>query len=163
MSRYCQALSMQVLAWSQNLTEEKARAEGATLVSKDELLSRSDAISIHVVLSSRTRGLIGPDELAKMKPGAILVNTSRGPIVDEQALIKAAKAGHIIVALDVFDREPLPTDHPLRNTPNTVLTPHLGYGVRETWTAFYGQSMENALTFLQGRPIRVTNPEAQRR
>lgn len=163
MSRYCQALNMQVLAWSQNLTTEKASAEGATLVSKDELLSRSDVVSIHVVLSPRTRGLFGAAELAKMKSGAILVNTSRGPIVDESALIGAVRTGHIIAALDVFDREPLPLNHPLRSAPNTVLTPHLGYGVRETWTAFYGQSMENALAFIQGHPLRVTNPEADRR
>lgn len=162
MARYCQALNMQVLAWSQNLTTERAQAAGAALVSKEELLSRSDAISIHVVLSPRTRGLFGPAELAKMKPGAILVNTSRGPIVDEQALIDAVTGGRIIAALDVFDREPLAQEHPLRSAPNTVLTPHLGYGVRETWTAFYGQSMENALAFLKGKPVRVTNPEARR-
>lgn len=162
MARYSQALNMQVLAWSQNLTAEKAQAAGATLVSKDELLSRSDAISIHVVLSPRTRGLFAAAELAKMKPGAILVNTSRGPIVDERALVEAVTSGHIIAALDVFDREPLPPDHPLRTAQNTVMTPHLGYGVRETWAAFYGQSMENALAFIQGKPIRVTNPEAQR-
>lgn len=163
MSRYCQALNMRILAWSQSLTAERAEAEGATLVSKDELLSRSDAISIHVVLSPRTRRLFGATELARMKPGAILVNTSRGPIVDEPALIEAVGAGRLIAALDVFDREPLLWNHPLRNAPNTVLIPPLGYGVRETWTAFYGQSMENALAFLQGHPIRVTNPEAQRR
>jgi len=161
MARYCQALNMQVLAWSQNLTPERAEAAGATLVSKDELLSRSDAISIHVVLSARTRGLFGAAELATMKPGAILVNTSRGAIVDEQALIDAVTGGHITAALDVFDREPLPQDHPLRTARNTVLTPHLGYGVRETWTAFYRQSTENALAFIQGKPIRVSNPEAQ--
>jgi phosphoglycerate dehydrogenase-like enzyme len=159
MARYCQALHMNVLAWSQNLTDEKAQAAGATLVSKAELLSRSDAVSIHMVLSPRTRGLIGAADLALMKPGAILINTSRGPIVDEAALVKAVQAGRIFAALDVYDREPLPANHPLRNIPNTVLTPHLGYGVRETWTEFYGQSVENALAFLEGKPIRVTNPE----
>ncbi len=159
MARYCRALNMHVLAWSQNLTDEKARAAGATLVSREELLSRSDAVSIHLVLSPRTRGLIGASDLALLKPGAILINTSRGPIVDEAALIEAVQARRIIAALDVYDREPLPVNHPLRNAPNTVLTPHLGYGVRETWTEFYAQSVENVLAFLDGKPIRVTNPE----
>lgn len=159
MVRYGRALGMQVLAWSQNLTEEKARAEGAVLAGKDELLARADAISIHLVLSDRTRGLIGREEIARMRPGAVLVNTSRGPIVDEAALIEAVRAGRIVAALDVYDQEPLPADHPLRSAPNTVLTPHLGYGVREVWAQFYPQSVENALAFLDGHPIRVANPE----
>jgi phosphoglycerate dehydrogenase-like enzyme len=95
-----------------------------------------------------------------MKPGAILINTSRGPIVDEKALIAAVTAGKIVAALDVFDREPLPPNHPLRSLPNAVMTPHLGYGVKETWAGFYPQSVENALAFLDGKPVRVTNPEA---
>ena len=95
-----------------------------------------------------------------MKHGAILVNTSRGPIVDETALLEAVQARRIVAALDVFDREPLPAGHPLRSAPNTVMTPHLGYGVQETWVQFYPQSMENALAFLDGKPIRVVNPEA---
>ena len=161
MTRYCQALGMEVLAWSQNLTAEKAQAVGATLVSKEDLLERSDAVSIHVVLSDRSRGLIGAADLARMKPGAILVNTSRGPIVDEAALVEALRARRIVAALDVFDQEPLPADHPLRTAPNTVLMPHLGYGVRETWEQFYPQSLENALAFLDGKPVRVVNPEAQ--
>jgi phosphoglycerate dehydrogenase-like enzyme len=160
MARYGQALNMTVVAWSQNLTVETARAAGATLVSKEQLLSRSDAISIHLVLSPRTRGLIGAAEIARMKPGAILINTSRGPIVDEAALIDAVRARRIVAALDVFDREPLPANHPLRSAPNTVLTPHLGYGVEETWATYYPQSVENALAFLDGTPVRVTNPEA---
>ncbi len=160
MARFCQALNMNVLAWSENLTVDKARDAGATLVSKDELLSRSDAISIHVVLSSRTRGLISAAEIARMKPGAILINTSRGPIVDEAALIDAVESRRIIAALDVYDREPLSVDSPLRSASNnTILTPHLGYGVRETWTEFYSQSKENALAFLKGTPLRVANPE----
>ncbi|MDR3670336.1 MAG: D-2-hydroxyacid dehydrogenase family protein [Holophaga sp.] len=159
LSRYCQALNMTVLGWSPNLTAERARAAGATLAGKEELLSRSDAVSIHLVLSPRSRGLIGAADLALMKPGAILVNTSRGPIVDEAALLEAVGAGRIVAALDVYDREPLPADHPLRTAPNTILTPHLGYGVRETWTEFYGQSVENALAFLDGQPVRVMNPE----
>ena len=162
MARYCLALNMNVLAWSQNLTAEKAEAQGATLVSKQELLSRSDAVSIHLVLSPRTRGLIGAAEIALMKPRAILINTSRGPIIDESALVEALKAHRIIAALDVYDREPLPANHPLRSAPNTVMTPHLGYGVTETWTQFYGQSLENALAFLDGKPLRMTNPEVLR-
>ncbi len=94
-----------------------------------------------------------------MKQGAILVNTSRGPIVDEAALLDAVKAGRIVAALDVFDQEPLPQGHPLRSAPNTVMTPHLGYGVRETWAQFYPESVENALAFLDGKPIRVMNKE----
>jgi phosphoglycerate dehydrogenase-like enzyme len=160
MARYCKALNMSLLAWSQNLTPERAQAAGAAMVSKVELLSRSDAVSIHLVLSDRTRGLIGAADLARMKPGAILVNTSRGPIVDEKALIAAVQTRRIVAALDVFDREPLPANHPLRNAPNVVTTPHLGYGVKETWDSFYPQSLENALAFLDGKPVRVVNPEA---
>ncbi len=159
MAHYCRALNMTVLAWSENLTVEKAQAAGTILVSKDELLSRSDAISIHLVLSPRSRGLIGAAEIVRMKPGAILINTSRGPIVDEAAMIDAVASRRIIAALDVYDREPLPTDSPLRSASNTILTPHLGYGVSETWTAFYGQSKENAIAFLNGSPLRVLNPE----
>jgi phosphoglycerate dehydrogenase-like enzyme len=159
MARYCQALNMNVLAWSENLTVEKARDAGATLVSKDELLSRSDAISIHLVLSPRSRGLIGAAEIARMKPGVILINTSRGPIVEEAALIDAVESRRITAALDVYDREPLSVDSPLRRAFKTILTPHLGYGVRETCTEFYSQSRENALSFLKGTPLRVANPE----
>jgi phosphoglycerate dehydrogenase-like enzyme len=162
MARYCRALNMTVLAWSQNLTSEKAQSAGATLVSKEELLSRADAVSIHLVLSPRSRGLIGAADLARMKPGAILINTSRGPIVDEAALIEAVEAHRIVAALDVYDREPLPANHPLRSAPNTVLMPHLGYGVRETWVEFYPQSVENAIAFLDGKPVRVINPETLR-
>jgi phosphoglycerate dehydrogenase-like enzyme len=160
MARYGKALNMNLLAWSQNMTPEKAQAAGATMVSKEELLTRSDAVSIHLVLSDRTRGLIGTSDIARMKSGAILVNTSRGPIVDEKALIEAVQARRIVAALDVFDREPLPGNHPLRAAPNVVMTPHLGYGVHETWQGFYPQSLENALAFLDGKPVRVTNPEA---
>src|ERR1700722_5804732 len=163
MAHYCRALNMIVLAWSENLTSEQAQAAGATLVSKEELLSSSDAVSIHLVLSPRSRGLIGVADIASMKPGAILINTSRGPIVDEEALLEALQSGRIIAALDVYDREPLPASHPLRKAPNTILTPHLGYGVQETWKEFYQQSIENTLAFLDGKPVRVTNPDALRR
>jgi len=159
MARYCLSLDMIILAWSENLTPEKAQAAGATLVSKQELLSRSDVISIHLVLSPRSRGLIGAADIARMKPGAILINTSRGPIVEEAALIEAVRTRRIVAAVDVYDVEPLPANHPLRGAPNTVMTPHLGYAVREKWAEFYPQSLENALAFLDGKPIRVMNPE----
>ncbi len=159
MARYGQALGMTVLAWSTNLTPEAAARAGAEYVGKADLLARSDAVSLHLVLSPRSRGIIGAADLGLMKPGAILVNTSRGPLVDEAALIEAVRNGRIVAALDVFDREPLPADHPLRTAPNTVLMPHLGYGVAETWAQFYPQSIANALAFLDGAPVRVLNPE----
>ncbi|MGH7153748.1 MAG: NAD(P)-dependent oxidoreductase, partial [Acetobacteraceae bacterium] len=159
MARFAHALNMSVLAWSQNLTEDRAREAGASLVAKDDLLARSDAVTLHLVLSDRTRGIIGRAELARMKQGAVLVNTSRGPLIDEAALIEALRAGRISAALDVYDREPLPPDHPLRTAPNTVLTPHLGYCVEEAWAHFYPDSLENALAFLDGKPVRVMNPD----
>ncbi|MFI5013695.1 MAG: D-2-hydroxyacid dehydrogenase family protein [Hyphomicrobiales bacterium] len=155
LARYAVALDMQVIAWSQNLTTERATAAGARLVAKEELLARSDVVSLHLVLSDRTRGIVGAADLARMKPGAVLVNTSRGPLVDESALVAALKSGRLIAALDVFDREPLPIGHPLRSLPNTVLTPHLGYATAETFRDFYRQSIENVLAFLDGKPIRV--------
>ena len=155
MARYASALGMTVLGWSQNLTPEAAAVSGVSYAAKDELLARSDAVSLHLVLSPRSRGIIGREEIAAMKPGAILINTSRGPLIDEAALVEAVTEGRIVAALDVFDREPLPPDHPLRRAPNTVLTPHLGYGVTDTWAEFYPQSVENALAFLDGSPIRL--------
>jgi phosphoglycerate dehydrogenase-like enzyme len=155
MVRFGRALGMTVLGWSENLTPEAAVAAGASYATKTELLARSDAVSLHLVLSPRSRGIIGRDDLAAMKPRAILVNTSRAPLIDETALIEAVNEGRILAALDVFDREPLPPNHPLRTAPNTVLTPHLGYGVAETWAEFYPQSVENALAFLDGKPIRL--------
>ena len=159
MARYCLALRMNVIAWSQNLTAERCQEAGVTLVSKDELMRQSDAISVHMVLSPRSRGLIGAEDIAKMKQGAILINTSRGPLIDETAMLAALQAGRIVAALDVYDQEPLPETHPLRRLPNTVLMPHMGYGVNETWDGFYPQMIENALAFLDGTPVRVTNPE----
>jgi phosphoglycerate dehydrogenase-like enzyme len=120
-------------------------------------MSGSDVISVHMVLSPRSRGLIGADDIARMKQGAILINTSRGPLVDEAALIAAVQADRIIAALDVYDKEPLPREHPFRASDHTVLMPHLGYGVGETWRQFYPQSVENAEAFLDGKPIRVLN------
>jgi phosphoglycerate dehydrogenase-like enzyme len=151
------AFEMDVIAWSQNLTAERAAAVGARLTSgKDELLARADIVTIHLVLSDRTRGLIGARELGLMRPTAYLVNTSRGPIVDEGALIAALRAGAIAGAgLDVYDEEPLPPEHPLRGLPNTVITPHLGYVTEETYQIFYGQALEDIRAFLAGAPVRV--------
>jgi phosphoglycerate dehydrogenase-like enzyme len=146
---------MKVLAWSQNLTDAAAKLAGATRVSKDELLSGADVVSLHLVLSERTRGILGSADLARMKPGAILVNTARAPLVDEAALVDAVQAARIIAALDVFYREPLPPDHPFTRARNVVLTPHLGYGVIEVYREYYQHSVENALAFLDGKPIRV--------
>lgn len=158
MAAYGRALGMKVLAWSQNLTDEKARAEGARLVSKQALFAEADVVSVHLVLSDRTRGLIGAADIARMKPGAVLVNTSRGPIVEQSALVAALQEGRIRAGLDVFDEEPLPPDHPLRTAPNTALSPHLGYCVREVYEQFYRESIENVLAFLAGKPIRLVEP-----
>ncbi len=155
MAAYCNALGMRVLAWSPNLTDERARAAGATRATKDELLAASDVVSLHLVLSDRTRGILGEADLARMKRGAILVNTSRGPLVNEAALIAAAQAGRVFAALDVYDREPLRADHPLIGCRNTVLTPHLGYSVVEVYAEYYAHSVENALAYLDGKPVRV--------
>ena len=155
MARYCRALDMRVLAWSQNLTDEKATAAGAQRVTKEELLASSDVVSLHLVLSDRTRGVIGTADLARMKSGAILVNTARAALVDEAALIEAVQSGRIFAALDVFSVEPLPAGHPLTRAPNTVLTPHLGYSALEVYEEYYRHSVENALAFLDGKPIRV--------
>ena len=152
---YGRALGMRVVAWSQNLTAEKAQAQSVALLGKDELLSIADIVTLHLVLSDRTRGIIGAAELRRMKPGAMLVNTSRGPLVDEAALLEALRAGRLTAALDVFDREPLPSDHPFQGIPNLVMTPHLGYGTIETFKDFYRQSAENAVAFIDGAPVRV--------
>lgn len=153
------AMEMKVIAWSQNLTKEKAAEVGATLVTKDELLAQSDVLTIHLVLSQRSRGLIGARELAQMKPGAVLINTSRGPIVDEAAMVAALRQGTLAGAgLDVFDEEPLPASHPLRSLPNTVITPHLGYVTEETYRIFYAHAVEDIQAFLRGAPVRVLRP-----
>ena len=162
-ARYGHALGMEVLAWSQNLTAERAQAAGAQLVSKSELLQRADAVSLHLVLSDRTRGVLSAPDRARMKQGAVLVNTSRGPLVDEAALIDALRAGRMFAGLDVYDREPLPAEHPLRSAPNCVLTPHFGYCANEVFAQFYAETVENTLAFLDGKPVRVANPEALER
>jgi D-3-phosphoglycerate dehydrogenase len=158
---YARAFGMDVVAWSQNLTAEKAAQGGARLVSKDELLATSDFVSIHLVLSDRTRGLLGAADLAKMKKTAILVNTSRGPIVDEAALIAALKSGTIAHAgLDVYDKEPVPRDYPITRLENVTLIPHLGYVVEESYRHFYAGTIEDIEAWLDGKPINVINPDA---
>jgi phosphoglycerate dehydrogenase-like enzyme len=150
------AFGMDVVAWSQNLTAERASSVGVRLVSKSELLTSSDVVSIHLVLGERTRGLIGASELAAMKPTAFLINTSRGPIVDHDALVAALHNGTIAGAgLDVFDVEPLPVDDPLRVLPNTVLTPHTGYVVEQCYEIFYREIVEDIAAWQAGSPIRV--------
>jgi len=151
---------MKVLAWSQNLTEEVALANGAERVEKHVLLRESDVISLHLVLSERTRGLIGAPEIGLMRPGALLVNTSRGPLIDEYALVKALQEKRIRAGLDVYDSEPLPAAHPLRACENAVLSPHLGYVTAEVYGVFYRETAEDVLAFLNGAPIRVLNPAA---
>jgi phosphoglycerate dehydrogenase-like enzyme len=150
------AFEMPVLAWSQNLVADEARALDVEPVGRDELLERADIVTIHLRLSDRTRGLIGAAELALMKRSTVLVNTSRGPIVDEPALIAALRDGTIAGAgLDVYDSEPLPRDHPLRSVPNTVLTPHLGYVTAGTYARYYADAVEDVAAFQRGDPIRV--------
>ncbi|MDP6173127.1 MAG: NAD(P)-dependent oxidoreductase, partial [Rhodospirillales bacterium] len=154
------AFGMEVGAWSQNLTPERCREVGVEHLELGELLRRSDVISIHLVLSERTEGLIGRQELSLMKPSALLVNISRGPIVDEAALIEALEAGTIGGAgLDVFDQEPLPPDHPLRRAERCVLTPHIGYVADGSYEGFYAQSAENVRAYLDGGLIPVLNPD----
>lgn len=150
------AFGMKLLAWSQNLTEEKAKAAGAQRVERDALLAEADVLTIHLVLSDRTRGLVGARELELMKPSALLVNTSRGPIVDEQALAEALKRGTLAGAgIDVYGEEPIPRDHPLRIAPNTVLTPHLGYVTRESYRVYYEGAVEAIRAWQGGAPIRM--------
>ena len=154
-ARLTQAFDMRTIAWSANLTNERAAASGAERVERDELFERSDFVSVHLVLSGRTRGLIGAREFELMKPSAYLINTSRGPIVDESALIDALEGRRIAGAgLDVFQVEPLPLDHPLRRLPNTVLTPHIGYVSRESYVVYYTQMREDVEAWLDGSPIR---------
>ena len=150
------ALGMKVIAWSQNLTPEKAKEGGTEYVSKEDLFRNADVISIHVVLSDRTRGLVRAKDLGLMKKTAYLINTSRGPIVEEKALIAALTSKSIAGAgLDVFDIEPLPTDHPFRKMDNVVLTPHLGYVSEENYRTFYSGVVEDIRAWLDGKPVRM--------
>ncbi len=154
------ALGMDVIAWSENLGRERCRDVGVTLVGKDALFAESDVISIHLVLSDRTRGLVGAPELTCMKPTAYLVNTSRGPIVDEAALVEALANDTIAGAgIDVYDTEPLPKAHPLRSLENTVLTGHTGYVVKELYALAYGEAVEDIRAWMDGAPVRVLNAE----
>lgn len=155
-AKVAQAFGMNVIAWSQNLTPERCTEHGVTYATKADLFQQSDFISIHMVLSDRSRRLVSATDLGMMKPTAYIINTSRGPIVDEAALIAALRNKAIAGAgLDVFDTEPLPKDHVLRTLPNVVLTPHLGYVTRDGYRAFYGGTVEAIRAFLDGKPIRV--------
>jgi len=150
------ALGMKVIAWSQNLTPEACDAAGVGYATKDELFARADIVTIHVILSQRTRGFITAADLARMKPSAYLVNTARGPIVDEAALLDALDKKKIAGAgLDTFGQEPLPVDHPLRKLGNVVLTPHLGYVVEQNYARYYGDMVEDIAAWLDGKPVRV--------
>jgi D-3-phosphoglycerate dehydrogenase len=161
MARIGRAFGMRVLAWSPNMTAAQAQAHGAERVEKDQLFRDSDVVSIHLVLGDRSRGLVGARELGLMRPSALLINTARGPIVDEAALIDALTHHRIAGAgLDVFEREPLPDDHPLRRLDNALLTPHLGYYTEDTLGRFYQDAIENIAAFLDGAPIRVLPPPA---
>ncbi len=150
------AFGMKVIAWSQNLTAEKCQAAGVGYVSKEDLFRQSDFITIHIVLSARSRGLVGATELGLMKPTAFIINTSRGPIIDEAALVAALRGKKIGGAgLDVFDVEPLPLDHPLRKMDNVVITPHLGYVSEQNYRAYFAGAVEDIRGFLDGKPVRV--------
>jgi phosphoglycerate dehydrogenase-like enzyme len=149
------AFGMRVIAWSQNLDDKRAAAAGAQLVTKDQLLAESDIVTLHLVLSARTAKMIGARELALMKPSARLINTSRGPLVEEGALIDALNAGRIAgAAIDVYDIEPLPQEHPYRHLPNLLSTPHIGYVTRDLYERFYGDTVKNVLEYLKARPAR---------
>lgn len=164
MAEYAKVFGMEVIAWSQNLTEQAAARAGARRVEKATLFECSDVVSVHLVLSERTRGLVGDSDLALMKPQAYLINTSRGPIVDETALIAVLEGGRIAGAgLDVYDIEPLPTEHRLRQLPNVTLSPHLGYVTREMLGPFYSDTVESVVAWLDGTPIRIANPEVSQR
>ena len=150
------AFGMECAAWSQNLTQDKAG--DVRVVTKEALFAESDVVTIHLVLSDRTRGLVGASDLARMKPGAVLVNTSRGPIVDEPALLAWLRKGKNHAALDVYEREPLPPDHSLRQMESVTLSPHLGYVHEDNYRVFYADTVENVSAWLAGKPIRVINP-----
>jgi phosphoglycerate dehydrogenase-like enzyme len=153
-ARIGHAFGMRVIAWSENLTAEKATAAGAELVRKEELFRQSDVLTIHLVLGRRSRGLVGAAELALMKPRAWLVNTSRGPIVDDSALTTALREHRIAgAAVDVFDVEPLPADHPYRSLDNMLATPHIGYVSQNLYRAFYGDTVRNIVAWLDGIPF----------
>jgi phosphoglycerate dehydrogenase-like enzyme len=159
-STIAKALGMKVIAWSPNLTPERAKEAGVDYVSKEDLFGKADVVSIHVVLSDRSRGLVGAKDLGLMKKTAYLVNTSRGPIVEEKALIAALTAKSIAGAgIDVFDIEPLPLDHPFRKMDNVVITPHLGYVTEQSYWKYYQDAVEDIRAWLDGKPVRVIPPK----
>ena len=149
------AFGLDVIAWSPNLTQDRANEVGVQAVSKPDLFSMADIVSIHLILGDTTRGIVGAREIGMMKPGAMLINTSRGPLVDEPALLAALQAGRIRAGIDVFDIEPLPADSPWQHAPNTVLTPHLGFVTRAAYEAFYHDAVEDIAAWRAGRPVRV--------
>jgi phosphoglycerate dehydrogenase-like enzyme len=153
------AFGMKVVAWSQNLTDEKAAAAGALRVDKAALLREADVVSLHLILSDRSRGIIGTADLAQMKRTAVIVNTSRGPLIDQDALIAALREGRIAgTGLDVYDQEPLPPGHPILAAPNTVLTPHLGYVTEENYRTYFAGAVEAVLGYIAGTPVRELRP-----
>jgi phosphoglycerate dehydrogenase-like enzyme len=155
-ARIAQAFGMKVIAWSQNLTPEKCQEAGVGYAGKEDLFRQADIVSIHLVLSQRSRGLVGANELALMKPSAYIINTSRGPIIEETALLAALRGKTIAGAgLDVFDVEPLPPDHPLRKMDNVVLTPHLGYVATQNYRAYFAGVVDDIRAFLDAKPVRV--------
>ncbi|MFY0751872.1 D-2-hydroxyacid dehydrogenase family protein [Pseudomonas sp. NFX5] len=155
-AQFAQVFGMRVIAWSENLTPERAVQAGATWVSKRELFEQADILTIHLVLSDRSRGLVDAEALSWMKPTARLVNTARGPIVDEQALAQALTTGRLAgAALDVYAEEPLPVDHPFRHLPNVLATPHVGYVSEQNYRQFYEQMIEDIQAWAKGAPIRV--------
>lgn len=161
-ARYARAFDMEVIAWSRNLTPELAAESQAEAVTKDELFRRSDVITLHTVLSSETVGMVGHRELAQVKPTAHLVNTSRGPLVDEAALVAALREGRLAgAALDAFDVEPLPRDHPYLDLPGLILSPHLGYVTGDVYDEFFAETVRSTLAWLQGSPIRLLTPGGQ--
>lgn len=155
MAKIAQAFEMDVIAWSQNLTQERAHEVGVRLVDKETLFAEADVVTLHLVLSERSRNIVDAKEIALMKQGAILINTSRGPLINESALLAALNEGRIRAGLDVYDIEPLPRQHPLRTAPNCVLTPHLGYVTEESYEKFYSDIVDNILAWRNGEPVRV--------
>lgn len=155
MAQIAKAFEMDVVAWSQNLTDERAAECGARRVDKETLFREADVVSLHLILSDRSRHIVGRNEIRLMKTGAILVNTSRGPLIDEAALLDALNAGSIRAGLDVYDIEPLPADHPLRSAPNVTLSPHLGYVTQEAYELFYRDIVDNIIAWREGAPVRV--------
>lgn len=155
-AQFAQAFGMQVIAWSENLTPERAAESGVTWVSKQALFEQADILTVHLVLSDRSRGLVDAQALGWMKPSARLVNTARGPIVDEQALVQALESGRLAgAALDVYAEEPLPADHPFRRLPNVLATPHVGYVSEQNYRQFYSQMIEDIQAWANGAPIRA--------